>query len=119
MWRAESAQAAVLHEFCHGGAEVIREFLERVHRLCPLAELIIGEIIAIPSNLLSKVRETSIYPEVQLFHRLSGQSLLTWQEHQKWIAEVPYRLEASDLHDAIVVDGYELPSTVVWHLVPA
>lgn len=108
----------VLHEFCHGGSKSVIEWLERLHSACPEAELIVAEIVATPPSWLASVHRRSIYPEIHLFHELSGQSLLPWHEHENWIQNGPYELVATDLHDSIEMNGQSVPSTVIWHLAP-
>ncbi|MEJ7592490.1 MAG: bifunctional N-acetyltransferase/class I SAM-dependent methyltransferase [Planctomycetaceae bacterium] len=107
----------VLHEFCKSSESIV-EFLLEVYARCPKAEIVIGEIVAIESAALATVRSTSIYPEVQLFHSISGQGLLDWDSHQSWLSKVPYECQASQLHDIVYVNGRPTPSTVVWYLKP-
>jgi SAM-dependent methyltransferase len=109
----------VLHEFAGGEAEPVVQFLHELHAAAPHAEVIVGEIVALPPEGLAAARAESVYPELLLFHSLSGQGVLSWEQHQAWLGRVPFRVSAEERFDEVPATGGPIPSSVVWHLVPA
>ena len=111
----------VLHEFCHNGVEQAVEFLHKIRNRLPRAELIIGEIVALPSHLLTRHRSDSIMPEFLLFHKLSGQNVLSWQELTAIERRSTYRTLHHAVFDVIgdvASPDEETPSAAIWHLTP-
>lgn len=108
----------VLHEFAGGAAGPVVRFLRELHARRPRAAVLIGEIVVPPAAAVAAVHAESVVPEVLLFHALSGQGPLTWEEHHAWLAAVPYRLAAEDRYDDIPTPTGPVPSTFVWHLDP-
>jgi SAM-dependent methyltransferase len=108
----------VLHEFAAASPDPVVRFFEELHRHCPLADVIVAEIAAVAPHALASARHESIYPEMLLFHALSGQGILTWEDHSAWLNRIPYRLAAEERFDEIAVDGNLEPCTFIWHLSP-
>jgi SAM-dependent methyltransferase len=108
----------VLHEFTGGDPEPVARFFRELHECCPKAEVIVGEVVALPPDLLAGVRDESVYPELLLFHALSGQGVLSWDQHRDWLGRVPYRAAAEERFDEAPSAGGPIPCTVVWHLKP-
>ena len=109
----------VLHEFSHGRPERVVEFFRRLHRHCPQADVVVGEIVSVPDLALAADRANSIMPEFLLFHALSGQGVLTWEQHCYVLAEIPYKLIAEEHFDSVLVSGADpIPSSFIWHLRP-
>ncbi|MBN9519332.1 methyltransferase domain-containing protein [bacterium] len=108
----------VLHEFARGVAELVIKFLHEMHAAAPRAELIVGEIVALPADGLSTARGESVYPELLLFHALSGQGVLSWEQHREWIGCVPYKVASEERFDEVSMVNGSVPSSVVWHLIP-
>jgi SAM-dependent methyltransferase len=108
----------VLHEFLQGEAGPAIRFFRELHAHAPRAEVIVGEIVALPEAGLAAVREESIYPEMLLFHALSGQGVPPWERHLEWLAHVPYTVAAERRFDEVPTAGGSIPSSAVWHLIP-
>jgi hypothetical protein len=108
----------LIHEISRHDENVIVDFLRRIHEECPRAHLIIGEIVSIPNHILVKNRHGSIMPEFLLFHDISGQGVLTWQQFQTILTKIPYVLEHEAKFDLVEDDGEEFPTGIVWHLKP-
>lgn len=108
----------VLHEFAGGSSERVVGFLRELHARRPGAAVVVGEIVVPPADAVAAARAESVVPEVLFFHALSGQGPLTWDEHARWLAAVPYRLTAEDRYDELPTAGGPVPSTFVRHLEP-
>jgi SAM-dependent methyltransferase len=109
----------VLHEFSGGDPETIVGFFRELRSALPSAEIILGEITALPPELLAGHHEISIMPEFLLFHELSRQGVLSWETWNDILARIPYSLVGEQLFD-LVGDTVEdsVPSSFVWHLAP-
>jgi len=58
-------------------------------------------------------------PEFLLFHELSGQGVLSWQQHREVLHGIPYTVAAEWHYDTIPDEaGGTVPSSVLWHLKP-
>jgi len=110
----------VIHEFSNGIASDVVGFFEDVRRHRPRAEILVGEIVKADPNVLATSPSTSIMPEFLLFHALSGQSPLTWEQWQEVKKNIPYKINADKIFDPIVLpNGLEVPASFIWHLVPS
>jgi hypothetical protein len=109
----------VLHEFCAGSTEKARLFFETVRRSYPSAELLLGEVVSHPPERLSANHAVSILPEMQLFHAMSRQGLLSWPQFVELRREIPYEIVAERRFDPVYdEDGTAYPSNLIWHLRP-
>jgi SAM-dependent methyltransferase len=108
----------VLHEFAGSDPERIAGFFRELHARLPLAEVIVGEVVAVPPEALAGVRAKSVYPELLLFHALSGQGVLTWDRHREWLRQVPYRTAGEERFDEVQTLTGTVPSTIGWYLLP-
>jgi SAM-dependent methyltransferase len=109
----------VLHEFCQGSVEQAREFLLAVRKRLPGAEIVIGEVVRAHSSVLAKQCARSALPEFQLFHALSGQGLLSWDQFGKLRADMPYHIKSERLIDPVLTNAGSVPSNLIWHLLPS
>jgi SAM-dependent methyltransferase len=110
----------VLHEFSRDLASDVVGFFENVRRHRPRAEILIGEIVKADPSVLAMSPSTSIMPEFLLFHALSGQSPLAWEQWQEVKKNIPYKVNADKIFDPIVLpNGVEVPASFIWHLVPS
>jgi hypothetical protein len=109
----------VAHEFSEGEPEAIIDFFRCLRRSLPIGDIALAEIVAIPTHVLAANHEASIMPEFLLFHELSKQGVLSWDEWQSILKQIPYRLSAERRFD-LVEDGKGLtiPSSFLWHLKP-
>jgi hypothetical protein len=108
----------VLHEFCGGSVENALEFLFKTKQYFPTAEIVIGEVVKATPETLSQQHGRSVLPEFQLFHALSGQGLLSWDQLCEVRTDVPYRLVGERLIDSIPSPHGDIPANVIWHLLP-
>lgn len=109
----------VLHEFCQGSVETAREFLFDVRKHFPTAEILIGEVVKTTPETLSQQHARSVLPEFQLFHALSGQGLLSWDQLCELRGDMPYRVVSERLIDPVeTADGRSVPANIIWHLAP-
>jgi SAM-dependent methyltransferase len=110
----------VVHEFSRGLVSDVVGFFAGVRRHRPHAEMLVGEIVKADASVLAMSPSTSIMPEFLLFHALSGQSPLTWEQWQEVKQNIPYRINADKIFDPIVLpNGLEVPASFIWHLVPS
>ncbi|MBU1026746.1 MAG: class I SAM-dependent methyltransferase [Candidatus Margulisbacteria bacterium] len=108
----------LIHEISQGKEEVVIDFLTRIHKACPQAGIMIGEIVAIPEDVLATNRYGSIMPEFLFFHDVSGQGVLGWDQYQSILTKIPYELAGESLFDIVKDGDGELPTGFVWHLKP-
>jgi hypothetical protein len=107
----------VAHEFSQRSETVLIEFFKKMNTTFPRADIILGEIVNLPSTVLAENARTSIMPEYLFFHRLSGQGVMSWDAWQRILAQTPYSLAAEVRFDEVSTqNGQSLPSSFVWHL---
>ena len=109
----------LLHEISHRDPENVVRFLTEVHRRFPKSSLIVGELVRQRAELLARHRKELLMPEYLLFHDLSEQGVLSWQEYQGILKKIPYELAAERVFDEISDgQGPKEPATFVWCLSP-
>jgi SAM-dependent methyltransferase len=109
----------VAHEFSGGVPERIVKFFSELNDNFPRAQIVLGEINNISSDVLADNHSLSIMPEYLLFHELSGQGVLRWSDWQEILETIPYRLEAERRFDSVRTrSGIEIPASFVWLLQP-
>jgi hypothetical protein len=107
------------HEFSKGNPDTIVKFFSELHSRFPRAQILLGEINNIPSRILAENCDTSIMPEFLLFHRLSGQGVLSWQSWQRIRESIPYELKRERRFDEVhIVPGQSEPASFLWLLEP-
>jgi SAM-dependent methyltransferase len=109
----------VIHEFSGGDVDRVIRFFQRVAQTLPQAHFVVGEIVNLDADMLREGKATSIMPEFLLFHQLSGQGVLSWEEWQLILEQIPYELSYEARFDEVVSGGTSLPSSFVWHLTPS
>ena len=109
----------LLHEFSQYAPEIILKFLQELNSRYPEAELLIGELVSLPEHVLASSKAKSIMPEFLLFHELSGQGVLSWDQWQEIREQLPFRVAREHLIDEVsIADGNCVPSSFIWHLRP-
>lgn len=109
----------LIHEISRNDPDVVVNFLEHVHKACPAADVLIGEVTCIPSSILKENRYGSIMPELLFFHNLSHQGVLPWSVYQDVRMRIPYDVVAEKQFDVVSgTNGEEIPSSFIWHLQP-
>jgi SAM-dependent methyltransferase len=109
----------VVHEFSRGDTERVIRFFQQLRANFPSAEILLGEIIAIPPDLLALNRNSSIMPEYLLFHALSHQGVLSWEAWRSILDAIPYELIGEQCFDPVEAGtGQAIPSSFLWHLKP-
>jgi 2-ketoarginine methyltransferase len=109
----------VVHEYSGSDPKTVIRFFQQVRSALPKAEIILGEINALPPELLAEHHESSIMPELLLFHDLSRQGVLTWETWQHVLDEIPYSLIEERQFDLVGEVGEQTtPSSFVWRLRP-
>jgi SAM-dependent methyltransferase len=109
----------VVHEFSGGDPDTVIRFFQEVWSALPKGDIILGEITALPPELLAEHYESSIMPELLLFHDLSRQGVLSWEMWHHVLDEIPYSLIGERQFDLVGEVGEQIiPSSFVWHLRP-
>jgi Putative methyltransferase len=109
----------VVHEFSGGDSKTVIRFFREVRSALPEADIILGEINALPPELLAEHHEASIMPELLFFHDLSRQGVLSWETWHDVLDEIPYKLIGERQFDLVGEVGEETtPSSFIWHLRP-
>jgi len=108
----------VVHELSQRNVDRVVEFFNKIYKYMPKAQLIIGEITRIDDKLLSRNRYQSLMPEFQFFHDVSGQGILTWEEYQKVLDNIPYSVSDLKMFDPILDGDQVVPTSFIWHLKP-
>lgn len=109
----------LIHEISKNKPDIVIKYLKQIHKIFPDAPIIICELVRHRDDILAKNRTVSIMAEYLFFHELSGQGILSWEEYQKILNNIPYKLLSERLFDEIP-DGKRkfVPSSFVWCLVP-
>ncbi len=108
----------LIHEISRGNDEVVINFFKNIYKKCPQAEIIIGEIVAIPASILAANRYDSIMPEFLFFHEISGQGVLAWIQYQNILKNIPYKLINEELFDLVKDGDKNIPTGFIWQLQP-
>lgn len=81
--------------------------------------MLLGEVVKLPTASLAAHYAETVQPEYQLFHALSGQGLLDWEQLGAVRAAIPYEVVYEKEWDPLPLpQGGEAPSHVLWHLRP-
>lgn len=109
----------VAHEFSGGSSDRIVRFFSDLNATFPGAQIVLGEINNISSEILADNHSLSIMPEYLLFHELSGQGVLRWDDWQDILEKIPYQLKAEKKYDCVHTrSGIEIPASFIWLLEP-
>lgn len=109
----------VAHEFSGGNSDRITRFFSDLNATFPAAQIVLGEINNIPPDVLADNHSLSIMPEYLLFHQLSGQGVLRWEDWHEILEKIPYELKAEQRFDCVRAgSGIEIPASFVWLLEP-
>jgi len=108
----------VVHELSQGRIDRVVEFFNKIYKYLPEAQLVIGEIARVEDKLLSYNRHRSLMPEFQFFHDVSKQGVLTWEEYQEVLNNIPYKVRNIKLFDPLLNDDKVVPTAFIWHLEP-
>lgn len=108
----------LLHEISKNKPGNVIQFLKQVYRLFPNSHIIIGEVVRQSDDMLSKHSNASIMPEYLFFHEMSDQGVLSWEEYQHILNNIPYELLFDRLFDETVDDANKTPGAFVWCLKP-
>jgi len=107
-----------IHEISNKDINRVIDLFNEIYRIRPLAEIVMGEITDVPVETLSKNKYESIMPEFLLFHEVSRQGVLSWDDYQKILKRIPYSVKHEKLFDVLKSDEKSIPSSFIWHLVP-
>ena len=109
----------LLHEISNNNPSNVIKFLKHVYRRFPNSSIIIGEVVRQSDAMLSKHSAANIMPEYLFFHELSGQGILSWEEYQQILNNIPYKLLFERRFDEIIDDdANKTPGAFVWCLKP-
>lgn len=109
----------VAHEFSNGSPDKIKTFFSALHQTFPRAQVLLGEINKISSEVLAEDHDLSIMPEFLLFHALSAQGVLSWETWKEVLGDIPYLLkEERRFDDVAPADGEPVPASFLWLLQP-
>jgi hypothetical protein len=79
---------------CYAAFTRCANFFRELRAAIPEAEILLGEVTALPPSFLARHHESSSLPELLLFHSLSGQGVLEWETWHCILDEIPYSLAA-------------------------
>lgn len=109
----------LLHEISKGRVDVLIEYFQQIHQIFPKAPIVVGEVVRQSEDILVKNSAKSLMPEYLLFHEMSGQGILSWNEYREVLKNISYELLIERLFDEVINDsGENVPSTFVWCLMP-
>jgi SAM-dependent methyltransferase len=110
----------LIHEISQRSPQVVIQFFHSLRTYCAGADVLVGEVMRIPEGRLVGNRSQSLLPELILLHELSGQGLLTWQQWETVLAQIPYFVRHEKRFDPLIgpAGSAEQPSAAVWHLRP-
>ena len=108
----------VLHEFAQKQTDIAVDFFKRLHAVMPQCHVLLGEVVAHRPNDLAAAKLDSAMPEFSLFHALSGQGLLSWNQLEELRDSIPFHVAAEHRIDAIKTDHGSVPGNLILHLEP-
>ena len=109
----------LVHEISRRNPANVIAFLKETHRLFPAAPIVICELVRQSAALLTEHRRHLLMPEYLLFHDISLQGVLSWQEYRHILSSIPYDLAMERVFDEIPTrEGSKEPATFVWCLTP-
>ena len=106
----------ILHEISKGKPENIVIFFTDLKKYLPNAQILIGEIVNIPSNILKENIDTSIMPEFLFFHQLSNQGVLKYSDFKNIQYKIPQKLNHEVKFDIVKYKDKMVPSAFIWSL---
>jgi hypothetical protein len=106
----------ILHEISKGKPQNIIIFFRKLKKFLPKAQIIIGEIIEVPTEMLSKNMDISIMPEFLFFHQLSDQGVLKYSDYKKIQSNIPQTLDKEIKFDLVKHKNKTIPSAFIWSL---
>lgn len=106
----------ILHEISKGKPENIITFFKNLKKYLPNAQILIGEIIKIPPDVLKENIDISIMPEFLFFHELSNQGVLKYSDFKKIKYNIPQKLNHEIKFDVIKHKNKVVPSAFIWSL---
>lgn len=106
----------IVHEISKNKKHRIINFLKNIKKYCPKAEIIIGEIIKVKNQVLSKNKDISILPEFLFFHEISRQGVLSIEDFKYIKKRIPYKLANMHNFDYVFDKNKKIPSAIIWHL---
>ena len=108
----------LLHEISKNDKNVVIGYFRKLNQFFPKTSLMIGEIVAVPPDILAQNRSGSVIPEYLFFHQISGQGVLSWVDYQEILKNIPYVLEDEKLFNVVSSGKEAVPSSFIWHLSP-
>ena len=104
-----------IHEISQKKNYKVINFLNKILKLFPKSEIIIGEILNIEPNILFGGKDISIMPEFTFFHEISGQTILSKKDYEKIEKSIKFKTQKKIYFDYIDKSKAH-PSAFVWHL---
>ena len=109
----------LLHEISRNKPDNLIEFFRQIYELFATTAIVVGEVVRQSDDILSRHSARSIMPEYLFFHEMSEQGILSWEEYQGVLDNIPYELLFERLFDeATDKNGNKIPSAFVWCLMP-
>lgn len=106
----------ILHEISKGKPKNIILFFKNLKKYLPNAQILIGEIINVPPEILKENMDISIMPEFLFFHKLSNQGVLKYSDFKKIKVKIPQRLNQEVKFDIVKHKNKQVPSAFIWSL---
>ncbi len=108
----------VIHEISENNKYKVINFFKKIKKICPNADIVIGEIVKIDETTLFANKEFSILPEFLFFHEISGQGVLSIKDLNFIKSKIPYKLINYHEFDHVYQNKKKIPSAIIWHLRP-
>jgi len=106
----------ILHEISNNNPNNIVKFFLEIKKYIPQSIILIGEITKFDYETMALNKNTSIMPEFLFFHELSGQGVLKYEDYDKILKKIPYKLEKNIKFDLIKSKTKNIPSAFIWLL---
>ena len=106
----------ILHEISNGKTENIIVFFKNLKKYLPNAQIIIGEIVDLPKDILRTNIDISIMPEFLFFHQLSNQGVLKYSDFNQIRRKIPQKLNQEIKFDIVNYKKKSVPSAFIWSL---
>lgn len=108
----------LIHEISNSEKIKIQNFLKNIYSSFPKAQLIICELVNLPTKALNENKDFSVIPEYLFFHDLSNQGVMSWNDLRDIFRKSPYKVSRHYTFDEINFEKRIIPSTVVSILEP-
>lgn len=105
-----------LHEVSGKSTTKLINFFHQLYASFPHSSILICENVNLSSHEMLDDNDLTAAPEFLLIHELSNQGVLSWDQYQCILTEIPYHLRKEVKYN--VLTHNQIPSSFIWLLEP-